>query len=40
VEAHEQNFRATDRYGRWRALISPYFAGPPRVEHFIDVTTD
>lgn len=37
VEAHEQNFRATDRFGRWRALIGPYFAGPPHVEHFVDV---
>ncbi|GAA0219290.1 antibiotic biosynthesis monooxygenase family protein [Cryptosporangium japonicum] len=37
VEAHEQNFRATDRYGRWRGLIGPFFAGPPRVEHFVDV---
>jgi heme-degrading monooxygenase HmoA len=37
VEAHEQNFRATDRFGVWRGLIGPYFAGPPRVEHFTDV---
>lgn len=37
VEAHEQNFRASDRFARWRALIGPYFAQPPRVEHFADV---
>ena len=37
VEAHEQNFRATDRFTQWRAAIGPYFAGPPLVEHFIDV---
>lgn len=37
VEAHEQNFRATDRFTRWRAAIGPYFAGPPHVEHFTDV---
>lgn len=37
VEAHEENFRGTDRFAQWRALIGPYFAGPPTVEHFIDV---
>ena len=37
VEAHEANFRATDRFTRWRAAIGPWFAGPPRVEHFTDV---
>ncbi|SCF05455.1 Heme-degrading monooxygenase HmoA [Micromonospora purpureochromogenes] len=37
VEAHEQNFRASEAFGKWRALIGPHFAGPPRVEHFVDV---
>lgn len=37
VEAHDDNFRATDRFPRWRALIGPHFAQPPRVEHFTDV---
>lgn len=37
VEAHEVNFRQTERFTRWRAAIGPYFAGAPRVEHFIDV---
>jgi heme-degrading monooxygenase HmoA len=37
VEAHEQNFRATDRFGQWRGLIGPFFAGPPHVEHYADV---
>jgi heme-degrading monooxygenase HmoA len=36
VEAH-QSFRDSDRFGRWRALVGPHFAGPPHVEHFIDV---
>ena len=36
VEAHEA-FRASDAFGRWRALIGPHFAGPPHVEHFADV---
>jgi heme-degrading monooxygenase HmoA len=37
IEAHERNFRKTDRFARWRALIGPYFAEPPVVEHFTDV---
>ncbi|HWG98609.1 MAG TPA: antibiotic biosynthesis monooxygenase family protein [Pilimelia sp.] len=37
VDAHERNFRASDRFTTWRGLIGPYFAAPPRVEHFIDV---
>lgn len=36
VEAHE-DFRATDRFTQWRAALGPFFAGPPRVEHFVDV---
>jgi heme-degrading monooxygenase HmoA len=38
VQAHEDNFRGTDRFTAWRAAIGPYFAGPPRVEHFTDIT--
>jgi heme-degrading monooxygenase HmoA len=37
VEAHEQGFRETDRYVKWREAIGPYFAKPPLVEHFSDV---
>jgi heme-degrading monooxygenase HmoA len=37
VEAHEQNFRSTERFTTWRAAIGPYFDGPPDVEHFSDV---
>ncbi len=36
IEAHE-GFRASDRYGTWRAGIGPHFAEQPRVEHFEDV---
>jgi heme-degrading monooxygenase HmoA len=32
-----QAFRDSDRFKLWRAGIGPYFAGPPRVEHFADV---
>ena len=37
VEAHERNFRGTESFRTWRAAIGPFFAGPPRVEHFDDV---
>jgi heme-degrading monooxygenase HmoA len=38
IEAHEQNFRNTDRLTQWRALIGADFAKPTVVEHFTDVT--
>jgi len=37
VEAHQENFRGTERFAQWRALIGGYFATPPLVEHFVDV---
>jgi heme-degrading monooxygenase HmoA len=37
AEAHEENFRRTERFPQWRALIGPHFAKPPVVEHFTDV---
>jgi heme-degrading monooxygenase HmoA len=37
VEAHEQNFRATDRWVAWRGHVGPFFAAPPLVEHYVDV---
>jgi len=37
IEAHEQNFRASDRFGRWRAAIGPFFASPPVVEHVEEI---
>jgi heme-degrading monooxygenase HmoA len=37
VEAHEQNFRATERFTAWRGALGPYFARPPHVEHFADL---
>ena len=36
VEAHE-DFRSSERFAGWRALVGPHFAGPPHVEHFADV---
>src|SRR5207249_8655135 len=32
VDAHLDNFRATERFTQWRGLIGPYFDGAPRVE--------
>jgi heme-degrading monooxygenase HmoA len=37
VDAHIENFRATERFTAWRGLIGPYFDGAPRVEHFADL---
>lgn len=37
VAAHEQNFRAADRFATWRGAIGPFFAKPPHVEHVVDV---
>ena len=37
VAAHEENFRGTERFTRWREFVGPFFATPPRVEHFTDV---
>ena len=37
IDAHIDNFRASDRFTQWRALIGPYFDGAPRVEHFADL---
>lgn len=37
VQAHEQNFRGTDRFSTWRTAIGPFFARPPHVEHVADI---
>ncbi|WP_405910382.1 antibiotic biosynthesis monooxygenase [Streptomyces sp. NBC_00828] len=34
VEAHTVGFRESKRFQRWRALVGPFFAEPPSVEHF------
>ncbi len=38
VQAHEVNFRQTERFAAWRAEIGPFFASPPFVEHVVDVS--
>lgn len=37
LEAHTVNFRESERFPRWRALIGPYFAADPKVEHYREV---
>jgi heme-degrading monooxygenase HmoA len=37
VEAHTVGFRESESFGTWRALLGPYFDGPPKVEHFADL---
>lgn len=36
IEDHEV-FRASDRFPQWRALIGPFFAEQPHVEHVTDL---
>jgi heme-degrading monooxygenase HmoA len=37
VEAHEENFRNSERFTTWRGAIGPFFDDPPRVEHVVDL---
>jgi heme-degrading monooxygenase HmoA len=37
LEAHTVNFRESDRFPRWRALLGPFFDGDPSVEHWTEV---
>jgi heme-degrading monooxygenase HmoA len=37
LDAHLVNFRESDRFPQWRALIGPYFAADPKVEHYSEV---
>ncbi|GEP00329.1 antibiotic biosynthesis monooxygenase family protein [Methylobacterium haplocladii] len=33
LEAHTQDFTGSQPWKDYRALVSPYFEGPPQVEH-------
>jgi heme-degrading monooxygenase HmoA len=33
LENHTVDFRGSADFATWRELVSPYFAGPPAVEH-------
>jgi heme-degrading monooxygenase HmoA len=37
VDNHIVDFRNSDAFPQWRALVGPYFAAPPRVEHMATV---
>ncbi len=37
LEDHTVGFRESPAFAEWRALIGPYFAQPPHVEHFVVV---
>ena len=34
LENHTVDFRQSTAFTEWRALVGPYFAAPPLVEHF------
>jgi len=34
LEDHTVEFRGSAAFAQWRALVGPYFAKPPQVEHF------
>jgi heme-degrading monooxygenase HmoA len=34
LEDHTVGFRASQAYAEWRAIVGPFFAQPPFVEHF------
>ena len=36
--AHTVEFRASPLFAQWRSIVGPFFAEPPRVEHFQPVT--
>jgi len=38
VEDHTVRFRGSPAFQEWRAIVGPYFAAPPVVEHFNLVT--
>lgn len=34
LEDHTEGFRESPAFAEWRAIVSPFFASPPAVEHF------
>jgi heme-degrading monooxygenase HmoA len=39
LESHTVGFRESPAFAEWRALIGPFFAAPPVVEHYEGVLT-
>jgi len=38
LENHIVDFRESPAFQEWRAIVGPFFAGPPVVEHFTQMT--
>ncbi|MEO7107925.1 MAG: antibiotic biosynthesis monooxygenase [Rhodoferax sp.] len=38
LEDHTVGFRQSEAFNQWRAIVGPFFAGPPNVEHYELVT--
>jgi heme-degrading monooxygenase HmoA len=38
LEDHTVGFRESPLFAQWRAIVGPFFAAPPTVEHFEWVT--
>ena len=34
LDDHNVGFRQSPAFAQWRAIVGPFFAGPPTVEHF------
>lgn len=34
LENHTVDFRGSPAFAEWRAIVGPFFASPPSVEHF------
>ena len=34
LENHTVDFRQSPAFAQWRAIVGPFFAAPPVVEHF------
>jgi heme-degrading monooxygenase HmoA len=39
LENHTVDFRGSEDFTAWRALVGQYFANPPEVEHTLTVAT-
>ncbi len=38
LESHTIGFREGPLFAEWRAIIGPFFASPPQVEHYVTTT--
>ncbi len=34
LENHTVDFRGSEAFTQWRGIVGPFFASPPKVEHF------